>query len=191
MSKKISAGVDKVVELLYRIGQEQHEIAKLQEPMNKKIEGLRKRITILQTEAIDAVALHEKEVSRLGKNLAIFMESHRDELTEGGKTKTVKLSTGKIWWRATPRAVSFDNSNSVVEVLETLGLPHLIRVIKEPDKKALLEEPEVSEGVEVVFITWQEELKAEPVEGKAITLKVTKCEEPKKFKAKKLGKTAS
>lgn len=81
------------------------------------------------------------EAWRLG--VQIWAEANRAELTQHGRTKTVKLPTGEIAWRQRPPAVRLSGIDAVIEAIKSRGLPFL-RVKEEVNKEALLAEPELA-----------------------------------------------
>ncbi|AWW56557.1 host-nuclease inhibitor Gam family protein [Pasteurella multocida] len=81
-----------------------------------------------------------------------WCESHRDELTQNGKTKTANFNTGDVQWRARPPSVQIRGAESVLESLRTLGLNRFIRTKEEPNKEAMLNEPELAATVAGVTI---------------------------------------
>lgn len=81
-----------------------------------------------------------------------WCESNRDELTQNGKTKTANFNTGDVQWRQRPPSVAIRGADSVIESLHTLGLERFIRVKEEPNKEAMLNEPELAATVAGVTI---------------------------------------
>ena len=81
-----------------------------------------------------------------------WCESHRDELTQNGKTKTGTFNTGEVQWRMRPPSVGIRGVESVLESLRTLGLVRFIRTKEEVSKEAMLNEPELAATVAGVTI---------------------------------------
>ena len=81
-----------------------------------------------------------------------WCESHRDELTQNGKTKTGTFNTGEVQWRQRPPSVGIRGAESVLESLRTLGLVRFIRTKEEVNKEAMLNEPELAATVAGVTI---------------------------------------
>jgi len=165
MSKKIEIVVPKNLEeaahFLMEISQEQRIIDKIQSDLNAAVDKLKK-------EAMDNSKPHQKKISELVEGLFTFAETHRDELTEGGKRKTVELPTGTFGWRMTPPAVSLRNIKSILKSLKNLGLTRFIRIkIKEEvDKEAILKEPDIAKTVKGISISQHEEFVVKPAELK-------------------------
>ena len=107
------------------------EIAKL----NVRIDAIKKKA---QAEAKPI----EKEINELAQGVFLFAESHREELTEKEKQKTVEFITGdKIRWYLTPWSVVVLNEADAIIELEGYGLEEFIRVKREINKEAILREP--------------------------------------------------
>ncbi|MBU2575638.1 host-nuclease inhibitor Gam family protein, partial [Patescibacteria group bacterium] len=115
-------------------------------------------------EAMADAKPRQEKVSELLEGLFAFAEAHRDELTEGGKRKTVEVPTGIFGWRTTPPAVSLRDIKSILASLVSLGLERFIRTKEEVDKEAMLKEPEVAKKVKGVSIDQREEFIAKPTE---------------------------
>jgi len=92
------------------------------------------------------------------------------------------LPTGFFGWRSTPPAVSLKNIKAVLKKLKELGLKRFIRIKEEPDKEAMLKEPEVAKSVKGVSITQYEEFFIKPLE---LEVEIVK----KLAKKNKLGET--
>jgi len=160
------------VEFLAIIGREQRLINETQSRLNEKVESLKK-------EAMDEIKPHQERISQLVEGLFAFAEAHRDELTEGGKRKTVELPTGSFGWRKTPPAVILRNVKEVLKNLKALNLARFIRSKEEVDKEAILKEPEIAAKVKGVSIVQREEFIAKPAEVKVeISARVDKFKKP-------------
>jgi len=153
----VPRNLEEAAEFLTKIGIEKRGIEKIQTRLNDLIEGLK-------ADAMGDVNDHNEKISQLVEGLFAFAESRRDELTEGGKRKTVDLPTGWFGWRKTPPSVSIRNVKSVITILKELGLERFVRVKEEPDKKAMLKEPEVVKLVKGVSITQHDEFVVKPTE---------------------------
>lgn len=161
MPKRVVIAVPKSLEeatqFLAQIGEEQRATNGVQSGFNRKVEELK-------AEAMAAAEPHQAKVSQLVEGLFAFAEAHRDELTDGGKRKTVEVPTGIFGWRMTPPAVSLRDVEAILESLKTLNLKRFIRVKEEIDKEAMLKEPEVAKTVKGVSIGQREEFVAKPAE---------------------------
>lgn len=104
------------------------------------------------------------KIKALQKGIQTWCEANRVELTDG-KSKTVKLVTGKVSWRQRPPSVSLRKIDAVLESLRTLGLQRFIRNKEEVNKDAMLAEPEIAKTVAGVTIkTGAEDFVIEPFE---------------------------
>jgi phage host-nuclease inhibitor protein Gam len=161
MPKKVVIAVpkslDEAAQFLAQIGQEQRASDKIRSDINTKVEKLKAK-------AMADARPYQEKISQLVEGLFAYAEAHRDELTDGGKHKTVKVPTGIFGWRMTPPAVSFRNVKSILESLRSFGLKRFIRTKEEIDKEAMLKEPKVAKTVKGVSISQYEEFIAKPTE---------------------------
>ncbi len=133
------------------------------------------KVEKLKAEAITETTPHEGNISQFVEGLFVFGESRREELTEGGKRKTVEVPTGLFCWRLTPHAVSLKNVEEVLNSLKSLGLNRFIRTKEEVNKEEMLKEKEVAKTVNGVSITQHEEFIVKPAElGIEIASRVSK-----------------
>ena len=159
MPKKVVIAVpkslDEAAQFLAQIGQEQRATDKIQSGLNTAVDKLK-------TQAMTDAEPHQKKVSQLVEGLFAYAEAHRDELTDGGKRKTVEVPTGTFGWRMTPPAVSLRDIESILKSLKSLKLKRFIRTKEEVDKEAMLKEPDVAKTVKGVSIGQREEFVAKP-----------------------------
>ena len=151
--------LEEAANFLSSIAHEQHQVDKIQADLNEEIGELK-------TTAMSEVKPYEENISRLVEGLFAFAESRRDELTDAGKRKTVRLPTGQFSWRMTPSAVSIRNTELVLARLKELKLERFIRTKEEPDKEAMLKEQKVAKTVKGVSISQHEEFVVKPAELK-------------------------
>lgn len=114
--------------------EQNNQIAEITERFAPKINALQEKIKPIQ-EAVQA-----------------WCESHRDELTQNGKTKTGSFNTGEVQWRQRPPSVAVRGVASVLENLKTLGLVRFIRTKEEINKEAMLNEAELAATVAGITI---------------------------------------
>ena len=81
-----------------------------------------------------------------------WCESHRDELTQNGKTKTGSFNTGEVQWRQRPPSVGIRGVDSVLDSLKMRGFTQFIRIKEEINKEAMLNEPDTAASVPGVTI---------------------------------------
>ncbi|GLQ20476.1 host-nuclease inhibitor Gam family protein [Algimonas porphyrae] len=107
--------------------------------------------------------INEKEI--ISKGLFAWAEANRDALTNGGKTKTIKLETGTVFWRQQPAKVTLRGVDKVLEYLSSNRLRRFIRIKKEVDKDAMLREQTVASKIPGVSIkSAGEMIEAKPFE---------------------------
>jgi phage host-nuclease inhibitor protein Gam len=145
--------------------------ANLPVPQNKdeasaaiaEIGRLDRRLQRLDADCKDALAKVKEEFeakaapiaderTALTEGLKIYCEGHRDELTNGGKTKTVSFPAGSASWRLRPPSVTLRNAEALIALLKERGLKQLIRVKEEINKEAILAEPATVEGIKGISI---------------------------------------
>ncbi len=161
MPKKVVIAVpknlDEAAQFLAQIGKEQRATDKIRSDINTKVEKL-------QAEAMADVKPYQEKISQLVEGLFAYAEAHRDELTDSGKRKTVKVPTGIFGWRMTPSAVSLRGVKSILKSLKSLRLKRFIRIKEEVNKDAMLKEPDLAKTVKGVSISQREEFIAKPAE---------------------------
>ena len=153
----VPRSLNEAAQFLAEIGQEQRATDKIQSGLNAKVDELKAK-------AMVDVEPHQKNISELVEGLFAFAEAHRDELTNGGKHKTVEVPTGTFGWRMTPPAVKLRDVESILKSLKSLKLKRFIRTKEEVDKEAMLKEPETAKTVKGVSIGQHEEFIAKPSE---------------------------
>ncbi|MBU3969050.1 host-nuclease inhibitor Gam family protein [Patescibacteria group bacterium] len=139
-----------------RIGEAQRKIQAIFTDLNSEVECLKGGADEKKKPLVS-------QIDALLEGVYIYAEAHRDELTEGGKIKTVKFSSGDIVWRITPPKVTLKNIEKVVAELLSRGLKRFLRYPDpEVDKEAMLREQEVAKKVPGVKIGQHEEFVVKP-----------------------------
>jgi phage host-nuclease inhibitor protein Gam len=92
------------------------------------------------------------EAEGLVRGIQLWAEANRPTLTQDGRTKTIKLATGEIAWRARPPSVKIKDMPGVMERLVQLGLARFLRTKSEINREAMLAEPSVAREVPGVTI---------------------------------------
>ena len=151
----VPKSLDEAAQFLAKIGEEQRVADIIQSNFNTEVDKLK-------AQAMVDFRPHQKKVSQLVEGLFAFAEANRDELTDGGKRKTVEVPTGTFGWRMTPPAVSLHDVKSILKSLKALKLERFIRTKEEVDKEAMLKEPDVAKIVKGVSIGQREEFVARP-----------------------------
>ena len=154
---EIPKSIEEATEFIGIIGKHQRELNKIQMRINNQIEKIK-------SEALAESLVHQEIIDKLFEGIFIFAQSHREELTEGGRKKTIHLPTGDILWRMTPPAVSLKNVKKVIELCKSSGLERFIRVKENINKEAMLKEPEVAKKISGVTISQKEEFVVKPSE---------------------------
>ena len=148
---------DEVIEAIAEIGRRQRERARLETLMNDDLAKVR--------EAWEKQAApHLEAIKELSRGVQLWCEVHRELLTQGGKVKFARLASGEIKWRLTPPKVVVRAIDAVVIALKQAGLERLIRVKEEPNKEAILTEPEAVAGIKGITITQKEDFVIVPFE---------------------------
>lgn len=153
------------------------EIPRNRAELNEKIaelgrnERIRDKITLEMNEVIaktkdryaDDVKKYDDKITELQSGIAAYCEVHRDELTEGGKSKSVKLPAGMISWRICPPSCRITKPEVVLELLKKKGLHRFIRTKEEVSKDMVLAEPVAVASIKgITIISGKEELSIEP-----------------------------
>ena len=123
-----------------RLGELARDIDGYETRMNANIERIKK-------EALQKVAPLEETLNECAEGLIAYAETHRNQLTDGGKNKTAKFPAGDIAWRMPPTSVRITNTEQVLATLRKRSLARFIRMKPEPDKEAMLRDREAAEKV--------------------------------------------
>ena len=97
----------------------------------------------------------QAKLSAIEKALAAFGAANRRRLTDGGKTKTVKLAAGEMGWRVNPPSVHLKRGFKVEDVIadiRRLRLNKFLRPAVALNKQAMLDDPERAETVDGIKI---------------------------------------
>lgn len=153
------------------------QIAILQRQRIRIATGVQARIDKINEDARIRVEPFNDEIAQIVKELSLYAEGNRDELTNNRKTKTVKLTNGTLQWRLTPMAVTIRGIDDVLKRLKTIGLAQFIRTKESIDKEAMARERALAETVEGVTFGQNEEF--------VITPNATNLEIPTRLKTQK------
>lgn len=141
------------------LGDLQREHARLTADLNDKIAEL----TEAAAPNIDALS---ERIKTLQGGVQTWCEANREQLC--GKGKSANLITGEIAWRQRPPSVRITGVAAVVENLNNLGLGRFVRTKNEPNKDAMLNEPEAVKGVAgITIVTGVEDFVITPFEVEA------------------------
>lgn len=126
-----------------KLGDLQRDLVRVQADLNDEIAALTKAATPRLN------ALQER-IEMLQSGVQIWCEANRNELCGSGKT--ANLITGEVQWRLRPPSISIRGAEAVLENLKSLGLQRFVRVKEEPNKEAMLNEPDAVRGVSGISI---------------------------------------
>lgn len=139
-----------------RIGQLQRERARIEMRLNDEVAKAKERA---EEQALPLA----KEIETLTDGVIAWAEAHRQEICPRD-SKTAQLPAGEISWRITPPKCVIRSPELVIETLKRLGLQRLIRTKEEPNREAILAEPEAVRGVGGITISQREEVIITPYE---------------------------
>lgn len=145
----------------------------------KKVGDLMRLLTRKEADMNDQIAaitkqfqpdfdIIKEQLETLQSGVQAWCEAHRDELTNGGKTKSANLITGEVMWRQNPPSVLIRKSEEVIHTLKRLGLGKFVRSKDEVDKEAILKAKDEVRGVAgITVITGAEQFEIKPFEQEA------------------------
>jgi phage host-nuclease inhibitor protein Gam len=136
---------DEAEAYLEQIGIIQREIQ-----LNKM--ALAEAIANVTAEMEEASAKLAAEHDRLFRGLQLWAEANRHALTDGGKTKTVRLGNGTIAWRQAPPSVQIKGQESVLAYLMEKKGEEFLRTKVEINREAMLANPEQASKIPGVTI---------------------------------------
>ena len=146
---------------LRELGDTNRKLARLEADMNDELGAVKERYGA-QAAPIAAYA----ETLKTGLNT--WCSANREAICAKG-TKTADLGTGKVSWRLTPPKVTIRGAEAVLDACKRLGLQRFIRTKEEPNKEAMLAEPDFARTVAGVSIGSEgEEFIAEPFEAELV-----------------------
>ena len=154
---RVPESIGEVAVFVRKIGENQRKFDVAKAGLNDEIEKIKAK-------AVGWSLKYQQEIDSLFEGIFIFAQAHRDELTEGGRKKTISLPTGDILWRLTPPAVSLKNVKRIIELCKSCRLKRFIRTKEEVDKEAMLKEPEKAKEIKGVTISQKEEFVVKPSE---------------------------
>lgn len=141
------------------IGEQQRKRDALQTEMNT-------RLADLKAEFESKAQPIGESIKALSHGVQVWAEANRAELTQQGRTKTVRLGHGEISWRMRPAAVAIRGSDAVLAALKRLGLGRFIRTKEEIDKDAIRKDADAVAGVKGISITQGEDFAIVPFSTK-------------------------
>lgn len=129
----------------------------------KKIGDIQRALTRIETDANDEIAVImsqntpkiealRAELGVLQQGVQTWCEANREDMTKGGKNKTVNLVAGEVSWRVRPDSVSIKGVDLVIETLKRLKLGRFIRSKEEINKDAILADKKAVENIKGISI---------------------------------------
>jgi len=146
-----------VMESIRNLGDAQRELTRLETEINDQIAA----ITAAHKGEIEAL---KTRIETLVSGIQPWCEAHRSELLKDGG-KEANLVTGLVRWRQRPPSVSIRGMPKVLEMLRVMGLSRFIRSKDEPNKEAMLADPNAVAGIPgISIVTGVEDFVIEPFE---------------------------
>lgn len=136
---------EEVESAIKQIGDLQRELQRLATQQNDELAAITEKFAP-QLQAV------QDQIKPIQEAVQAWCESHRDELTNNGKTKTGSFNTGDVQWRQRPPSVGIRGVDSVLDSLKMRGLTQFIRTKEEINKEAMLNEPDTAASVPGVTI---------------------------------------
>ena len=146
-----------------RIGDLQREHARVAAELND-------RIAELTNQAEPVLADLAQRIAALQTGVQTWCEANRVALLgeDDRHGKTANLVTGEVSWRVRPPSVSIRGADTVLETLLRMGLGRFVRVKNEPNKEAMLNEPDAVRGIAgITIVSGVEDFIVVPFEAQA------------------------
>lgn len=113
---------------------------------------LNDRIAEIAVEYEPRVNTLKASIQAMQTGIQTWCEANRPELTEDGKRKSGHFTTGDVQWRQRPPSITVRGVEAVLAWLDEKKLDRFIRVKKEVNKDAMLNEPAIAEAVPGVTV---------------------------------------
>jgi phage host-nuclease inhibitor protein Gam len=136
---------DEAEAYLERIGSIQREIQ-----LNKT--ALAEAVARVTADIEASSAKLAEENDRLFRGLQLWAEANRHALTDGGKTKTVRMNNGTIAWRQAPPSVQIKGLDAVLAYLMEKKGEEFLRTKVEINREAMLANAEEASKIPGVTI---------------------------------------
>lgn len=150
---------DEMTAVIMEIGETRRQIARVEADMNDELAAIKAK----HEERADPL---RDKLSNLETAAQMYAEANRDQLTNMGKLKTVEFPSGKVAWRLKPPSIRFRAVKDVVAQMQSLQLGRFLREKIEPDKEAMLKEPDVVATIKgVTVVSGEESFAIEPFEA--------------------------
>ncbi|OBW98148.1 host-nuclease inhibitor Gam family protein [Gallibacterium genomosp. 1] len=136
---------EQVETAIKQVGDLQRELQRIATHQNDELAAITERYA-------PQIAELQERIKPLQKAIEVWCEANRAELTNNGKTKTGSFNTGEVQWQQRPPSVLIRKAEDVLERLRQLGLSRFIRSKDEPNKEAMLAEPDIAATVTGITI---------------------------------------
>ncbi len=137
------------------------------EVMSKSAE-MEAKIAKIREDYENDAAPYAQKYNGLRDALIIYAEANRDALTDNGKKQSADLGSGMIKWRKLPPKVTIRGTEQVIDFcMDNVDFEAFVRTKNEPDKEAMLANPELAQRIPGVTIGSEgETVDIEPTEEK-------------------------
>lgn len=126
------------------LGDVQRQFERSRAEMNDAIAHITQKFApVLEAQTAQMIALQT--------GIQTWCEANHATLCEGGG-KTAQLITGEVSWRQRPPSVTIRGAGAVIETLLRMRLERFVRVKQEPNKEAMLNEPDAVRGIAGITI---------------------------------------
>ncbi|WP_291854776.1 host-nuclease inhibitor Gam family protein [Accumulibacter sp.] len=149
--------LEEVADLISGIGIDSRELTLMECEMNETIS----RIKEAYEQRADPIRLRIADAQR---GVQGYCDAHRAVLTDHGKIKTYKFTSGEVCWRTRPPSVRITGQDAVLFSLQQMGLNRFVRLRIEINREAILNEPEAVARVPGIFISQIEDFVVTPFE---------------------------
>ena len=140
------------------------EIGTLLRAKNQFEATLEEQVADLKAKTSAAVKPLADTVAAKLDSLHAWAEANKADLLVGD-ARSASLPQGKLGWRWNPASVKLAGEEAdIVAALERLGLGDLVRVAKEVNKEAILEDPKRVEGIAGIKVAQTEQFWVKPAE---------------------------
>ncbi len=110
-----------------------------------------------------ATAQAAAELAETERGVQVWCEANRGTLT--GRVKFHEFGTGRVLWRSRPPRVTLRGVEAVIAACKAVGATDFVRVREEPNKEAMLADPERAGAIAGVTIASEgEDFVIEPAE---------------------------
>lgn len=146
---------DEVAALIGQIGEDERALCLIEVELNEKIAALRAGYEERADPLRQRIAASQSAVQS-------YCEANRASLTDGGKVKTHRFTTGDVAWRTRPPAVRVTAEADCIARLQESGRGRFVRVRQEINREAVLAEREAVEDIPQIRVVQSEDFIVTP-----------------------------